>query len=152
MSKKSMISIILIIGALVLVFVVLEKYEPTIDRIKSTITINDSVFARSPEEEDMISIYSDIHHMAHNVVIADDKWGYKDLTLENIEKLIDEVTKIEAHEEAKGEVLKILTRWQNGDFSKAHLDHNYVWGKLGGTVGRASGVNTMNLPDWAMDK
>jgi len=151
MSKKTVISVILIIGALVLVFVLLEKYEPTIDRIKSTITTKDSMFDRSAEEEAMISIYSDIHHMAHNVVIADDKWGYKDLTLENIEKLIDEVTKIEAHEEAKKEVLKILRRWKNGDFSKAHLDHNYVWGKLGGTVGRATGVNTRNLPDWAMD-
>jgi len=151
MSKKKIISIILIIVAVALVFVLVEKYEPTIDRIKSTITINDSMFGRSAEEDKMISIYSDIHHMSHNVVIADDKWGYKDLTLEDIEKLIDKVTVIEAHEEVKEEVLTILMRWQKGDFSRAHFDHNYVWGKLGGTVGRATGVNKSNLPDWAMD-
>lgn len=149
MSKKTIISSILIIGALILAFVLLQNYKPTIDRIKSAITVSDSLNTRSDDEEDMITVYTDIHHMSHNVVIAEDKWGYKDLTLENIEKLIDKVTMIEDHEKVKKEVIAILTRWQNGDFSRVHFDHNYVWGKLGGTVGRAKGVNTQNLPDWA---
>lgn len=128
---------------------IVNNYKPAIERITTSIAENSSGTS-GREDNDLVSIYTDIHHMSHNVVIADEKWGYRDLTLENIDKLYNELDGIEGQDSIKEELYEILERWRNGDFSRAHHDHNYVWRRLGGTVGKATGVNTRNLPDWAV--
>lgn len=128
---------------------IVNNYKPAIERITTSIAENSSGTS-GREDKDLVSIYTDIHHMSHNVVIADEKWGYRDLTLENIDKLYNELDGIEGQDAIKEELYEILERWKNGDFSRAHHDHNYVWRRLGGTVGKATGVNTRNLPDWAV--
>ena len=128
---------------------IVNNYKPAIERITTSIAENSSGTS-GREDKDLVSIYTDIHHMSHNVVIADEKWGYRDLTLENIDKLYNELDGIEGQDTIKEELYEILERWRNGDFSRAHHDYNYVWRRLGGTVGKATGVNTRNLPDWAV--
>lgn len=128
---------------------IVNNYKPAIERITTSIAENSSGTS-GREDNDLVSIYTDIHHMSHNVVIADEKWGYRDLTLENIDKLYNELDGIEGQDSIKEELYEILERWRNGDFSRAHHDHNYVWRRLGGTVGKATGVDTRNLPDWAV--
>ncbi len=152
MSKRAIISSILILVVLILGFRFANIYKPAINRITSMVT--GDVSSSSPRElnSDMVLILNDIHHMSHNIVIADEKWGYKDLTLENIERTIEKVNAIEYNAEVKDKLLTILMNWQSGDFSRAHYDHNYVWQRLGGTVGKARGVSTKNFPDWALDK
>jgi len=42
--------------------------------------------------------------------------------------------------EDKNKLIEILNRWKNNDFSMAVEDHNYIWAKLGGKDGKATGV------------
>lgn len=79
-----------------------------------------------------------IHWMSHQKVAASDKWGKMLITQERIDRLIEV---IEANDYDHRKVyLGILGRWQEGDFSRAHLDHNSMWVLQGGTIGRATGL------------
>ena len=149
MSNRNRLYVFLIALILLSGIWIVNNYKPAIERITASIAESGSEIS-GREDKDLVSIYSDIHHMSHNVVIADEKWGYRDLTLENIDKLNTELDGIEGQDAIKEDLYEILERWENGDFSRAHHDHNYVWRKLGGTVGKATGVNTRNLPDWAV--
>lgn len=149
MSRRTRNSIFLIIVVIMAGIWLMGNYKPAVVRIATSITSGNSNAVSGRADRALISIYTDIHHMSHHVVIADEKWGFRDLTLENIEKAMGEIEGIEGHDETKKELLSILRRWESGDFSRAHHDHNYVWRKLGGTVGKATGVNTKNLPEWA---
>jgi len=57
---------------------------------------------------------------------------------EEIQNLKSIVEKINYEDREK--LLDILNRWEKGDFSQADKEHNYVWEKLGGTIGRAVGI------------
>lgn len=92
-------------------------------------------------------VYEEIHTMVNSIVIADDVWEKKLITKENIVALIAEINNSKFQD--KKELYTILNRWKAGDFTQADSDHNYVWGKVGGTVGRATGVDSSKLPTWA---
>lgn len=93
------------------------------------------------------NIYDIMHHMANTLIIAEDIWGYIRITPKRVNYLIDyiednEIDKQENEEnevdqETIEELLEILKRWKVSDFSKGVADHNYVWGKLNGTRGKA---------------
>ncbi|WP_353893760.1 DUF6241 domain-containing protein [Proteinivorax hydrogeniformans] len=94
------------------------------------------------EPRSLQAIWNDIHHMSHVVIEADEKWGVKDLSLENINALILEMKVLnwdktdhsqQFIQRQEEEILDILYRWQSGDFSKADQDHNTVWRFQGGT-------------------
>lgn len=91
-------------------------------------------------------VYEEMHTMINSIVIADDVWEKKLITKENIAALITEVENSKYNDE---KLLEILNRWKAGDFEQADSDHNYLWDKLGGTTGRATGVNTSKIPIWA---
>ena len=91
-------------------------------------------------------VYEEMHTMINSVVIADDVWEKKIITKENVTALITEVKNSKYNDE---KLLEILNRWKDGDFTQGDSDHNYLWDKLGGTTGRATGVNTSKLPIWA---
>ena len=152
MSKRTIGSIVLNVVIFIIGFWLIQSYKPVVRRITTSVFSSGSDHVSQGEDRDLLSLYTDIHHMSHNVVIAEDKWGYKDLTLENIDQLLIKVEEFNGRDEIKEELFDILQRWKNGDFSRAHHDHNYVWIKLGGTVGKATGVNTMTLPDWAVEE
>lgn len=98
------------------------------------------------------SIVSDIHEMANTVVVASQKWGKKEMSEERINALILQLKAGEDKYENGEKLLEILTKWKQGDFSKAHHDHNFVWDLLNGTVGKAKSVDWDNIPEWAKDK
>lgn len=104
-------------------------------------------------DESQDSIHDDIiidtiHKMANEVVIADKKWGRIEMNEKNINTVTVQVLASYMAKERKTELLRILGLWKQGDFRGAHHDHNYVWELLGGTVGKATGVDTTFVADW----
>ena len=57
------------------------------------------------------------------------------MTAENINYLYDHVES-SSYEEKKA-LLKILTKWKDGDFSEVDIDHNKVLKLQGGNLGNA---------------
>lgn len=90
---------------------------------------------------DLKSYYEKIHHMSNTIIIAEDGniWGESEITLEAIEEII---LKIEKEDEY---ISSELSKWLELDFSNAVEVHNYVWSKLGGTVGKAEKLNEKNI-------
>lgn len=89
--KKKVIVLSAAVAAVILLVVSLSHKDKNFtSSLKDTISFNrtDTV------EGGLIKIYQDIHHMSHHVIIAQDKWVFKELTLENIQNLIDEVNEI----------------------------------------------------------
>ena len=58
------------------------------------------------------------------------------------EKNKEIILKIEKEDEY---ISNELSRWLELDFSNAVEVHNYVWSKLGGTVGKAEKLNEKNI-------
>lgn len=81
-----------------------------------------------------------IHHMSHQKVEADEKWGSILITQARIGMLIDIVKEHENKWEDSDLYLDILNRWYKGDFSQADKDHNAIWKLKGGTIGEAKGL------------
>lgn len=102
----------------------------------------------SYDETTLDEIYTSIHGMSHNVVIADEKWGKKAMTEENINTAIIQVLAMKNQPQEQNTLLQILSAWKFGDFTKSDRAHNYVWIKQGGTVGLATGVNHDFEADW----
>ncbi|GAA0466357.1 DUF6241 domain-containing protein [Alkalibacillus silvisoli] len=82
-----------------------------------------------------------IHKMSHQKVEASVKRGFYLITDERIEWLIQgiERSQDELGEDA-GVYLDILTRFKEGDFSRADEDHNTIWRMQNGEIGKATGV------------
>ncbi|MBD8069876.1 DUF6241 domain-containing protein [Bacillus sp. PS06] len=79
-----------------------------------------------------------IHKMSHQKVKADKKWGALQITPARIDRLIEVIQANDYKHEST--YLHILNNWKDGDFSRAHHDHNSIWELQGGTVGKATGV------------
>lgn len=151
MLKKVTIASSMVLALIIVILVVMDnRGNDFTNKLKSGLKNAVSVEKNDAEDDDLIGIYIDIHHMSHNVIRADEKWGFKNLTLENIRNLIEKAEEISGTVDT-AEVLEILYRWEKGDFSRADKDHNYVWSKLGGTVGIATGVNEFAFPEWAKE-
>ena len=151
MLKKVTIASSLVLVLIIVILVVMDnRGNDFTNKLKSGLKNAVSVEKNDAEDDDLIGIYIDIHHMSHNVIRADEKWGFKNLTLENIRNLIEKAEEVSGTADTD-EVLDILYRWEKGDFSRADKDHNYVWSKLGGTVGIATGVNEFAVPEWAKE-
>ena len=98
---------------------------------------------------DIRKVWDTVHKMSHHVIVANDKWGYIDLTEERVNWLLIVVKEEDYREPYKTELLEILERWKAGDFSQADQDHNKVWIRLDGTIGKAFGVYEKGTPNWA---
>lgn len=85
------------------------------------------------------TVLDEMHKMANTKIVADQIWGKVDTTTERINMLILEVEKSEYKN--KKQLLDILKRWKDGDFRQAVQDHNFLWDRLGGTVGKAQDLN-----------
>jgi len=79
-----------------------------------------------------------IHQMSHQKIRAEDKWGFIPLTMERVDRLIEVVN---ANKYDHADVyLDILNRWKNNNFSHVDNDHNAIWTLQSGTVGKATGI------------
>ncbi len=151
MFKKVFIVSSAVAAAVLILAMALSNGEKSLtSSLKSNLKAVVSVNRTDHKENDLMKIYIDIHQMSHHVIIADDKWGFKELTLENIQGLIEQAEVISSTSDTSA-VLEILHRWEKGDFTEADRDHNFVWSKLGGTVGIATGVNMNAIPEWAKE-
>ncbi|GAB6412517.1 PRK06770 family protein [Bacillus cereus] len=100
----------------------------------------DGVFMNLPitessSEEEVITA---MHHMTHQKVIAQKKWGVIPMSRKNAEKVRDILSN--SNFGKKQELLAIAERWVKGDYSQVVQDHNYFWSIQDGSVGKATGV------------
>ncbi|WP_251548628.1 DUF6241 domain-containing protein [Neobacillus muris] len=79
-----------------------------------------------------------MNKMTHQKVKAEDKWGAIPMIPDTINQVYEIVSN--SHFELKTDLLEILDKWKNRDFSQVDADHNYIWNQQGGTVGRAYGI------------
>lgn len=92
-------------------------------------------FSMTMNEEEVLYV---IHAMSHQKVRAKVKWSFILMTPERVDRMVEIV---EANDyKYRERYLDILYRWQEGDFSQADKDHNYVWHLQRGTVGKAKGL------------
>lgn len=92
-----------------------------------------------------------IHGMSHQKVKADRKWGFYEIVPERIEWLLDGLDEADNLQNEK-EYREILKKWNDGDFSEAHIDHNVIWKMQNGTVGRATGLLSPEEEEKYMEK
>lgn len=88
------------------------------------------VYVRNEEE-----VLEEMHMMANTKIIADEIWGEIEITEERVDFLIVEVMASDYPD--RKELLTILYNWKNENFSNAVDEHNYLWEKLGGNIGKA---------------
>ncbi|MEG2017168.1 MAG: DUF6241 domain-containing protein [Clostridium sp.] len=101
-----------------------------------------------PEEKELKSsdyypeskVYDIMHRMSNTKIIAEDNkiWGELLIDSESLGSIKALVSEIDYPD--RDYLLSVITKWENGDFSKADEDHNYFWAKLGGTIGKAIGI------------
>ncbi|SEI91957.1 hypothetical protein SAMN04488127_0791 [Bhargavaea ginsengi] len=90
-------------------------------------------------EEKILDI---MHQMTHQKIVANQKWGAIPMTtrnIEQIESIVSSSKKIHSPQ-AKKQLIQIIAKWENGDFSEADEDHNYIWKLQNGTLGKARGL------------
>lgn len=79
-----------------------------------------------------------MHHMTHQKVISEDKWGSVEMNSENINEVYEIVK--DSDFSLKRHLLRIVSGWKEGSFENVDQDHNFFWEYQGGTVGKATGV------------
>lgn len=86
-------------------------------------------------------IYDEVHKMANSLIIAEDNqiWGEEKITRKRIKELLKSVEGIDDFLTAE------IEKWDKLDFNNAVEVHNYVWKKLGGTVGKAIDLNNEGI-------
>ena len=83
-----------------------------------------------------------IHHMSHQKVKSNKKWGHLQITPERIQRLIEVVQANEREYGHSSLYINILNRWNENDFSSAVSDHNKIWKLQGGNIGEAKRLLT----------
>ena len=79
-----------------------------------------------------------MHKMTHQKVRSAEKWGAIPMSENTINQVIDVLSQGQFNN--KDELLEIMNKWKNGNFTQIDLDHNYFWNLQGGTVGKAYGT------------
>lgn len=92
------------------------------------------------KDKDTREVFKKMHEMANTKIIAQDGliWGEVQPTEEEVNALIQKVSA--SSYEDKEQLLQILNKWKTGDFSNCVEEHNFLWKKLGGQVGKASAL------------
>lgn len=107
------------------------------ERLEQTGYIGGSQLDRNMLESEY-EVYNVMHQMTHQKVKADDKWGAIPMTKENIDAVHKALN--DSQFTYKKDLLQIIEKWQNNDFSAADEDHNFFWKLQGGNVGKAYGL------------
>jgi preprotein translocase subunit SecF len=119
---------------------VAKENQQEIKSINEEMSQEESKELKSADYYPEADVYDIIHRMANTKIIAENNkiWGELPMKPEEIQNLKGIVEKV--NYEDREQLLEILNRWETGDFSQADKDHNYVWEKLGGTIGKAVGI------------
>ena len=93
------------------------------------------------EVVDINTIYDMIHRMANTIIIAEDGniWGKDEITEDNIDKVLYQLNGRDEYLDTE------LKKWKGLDFSNGVEVHNYVWTKLGGTIGKAKSLDEQSI-------
>ena len=159
--------IILVVGVFgVIAFIYIPKIDREISlRAKFRDSVNEDDFNEiveltdkgfdyiTSQEDNRVKVrpekqtYDDIHRMANTKIIAEDGevWGKDEINEDRLNKVILEVMKSSYAD--KKYLLEILHRWKNKDFTKCVEEHNYVWDKLNGTIGKAKALKVIAVPE-----
>jgi hypothetical protein len=82
-----------------------------------------------------------IHHMTHQKVKAQQKWGHLEITDERIEQKYETAKKSDY--KYREFYMAALEDWMEGDFTNAVQVHNTIWNERDGTIGRARGLMSL---------
>ena len=93
------------------------------------------------EVVDINTIYDMIHRMANTIIIAEDGniWGNDEITQDSIDKALYQLNGRDEYLDAE------LKKWKELDFYNGVEVHNYVWTKLGGTIGKAKALDDQSI-------
>lgn len=93
------------------------------------------------EVVDINTIYDMIHRMANTIIIAEDGniWGKDEITQDSIDKALYQLNGRDEYLDTE------LKKWKELDFSNGVEVHNYVWTKLGGTIGKAKSLDEQSI-------
>lgn len=152
-AKKAIIIIIVLILSLSTVTVLwangyeivnfaLNKVSGSSDEVENVKEdINNTEENITAEAVDINTIYDMIHRMANSIIIAEDGniWGKDEITQDSIDKVLYELNGRDEYLDAE------LKKWKVLDFSNGVEVHNYVWTKLGGTIGKAKSLNDESI-------
>lgn len=97
----------------------------------------------SSSQDELLSV---MHKMTHQKIIANEKWGAIPMTRDHI-VTVHEIIELSNYPN-KNDLLKITTRWINGDFGRVDNDHNTIWTLQGGSIGKAQGIMTEEEERW----
>jgi hypothetical protein len=92
---------------------------------------------------------SSIHEMCNSIVVADlnARWDAGKITQDEIDRVYDTAYALDINDKDRAGFIAIAERWKKHDFSKAVEDHNFVWGMLGGSIGKATEINEEALKE-----
>lgn len=82
----------------------------------------------------------EIHHMTHQKVQAEQKWGHLEITDERIEDMLE--TTRQSDYRYKDFYIEALEEWQAGEFDNAVEVHNVIWEAHDGNTGKAHDLLT----------
>ena len=143
--SSSIVAVLLINGYEIVNFAV-NKVSQSSNQSKDTLKNNTNENIQGEEsvqsqQVDINIVYEEVHRMANTIIIPEDgnKWGEDEITKERIEKVLYELNGRDDY------LNKELNKWNNSDFSNGVKVHNYVWSKLGGTIGKAKSLNDVNV-------
>jgi hypothetical protein len=90
--------------------------------------------------DDEDSVLMTMNQMTHQKIAAEEKTGAVPMTKPNIEEVTEFVE--DSDFEHKDEMLRILDKWAEGDFSNVDGDHDYILKMQDGTKGWSTGLFT----------
>lgn len=105
-------------------------------------TANEDLEELFPDSMSESTMQTTIHHMAHGLVQAEQKWGKIEITQDRLERLLQVAEQQEGSYKEGSLYVSILSNWTNGDFSNAVADHNSIWKLQDGTIGKANRLLT----------
>lgn len=109
----------------------LAELKDDINQAKIALNID-----HSPSEKDILEI---VHNMTHQKVRSEEKWGFVQMTEVNL-LAVKEVLQMNPAVNQNIDMLAIVTKWLNNDFSNIVADHNSIWKMKDGSVGKAYGI------------
>lgn len=114
------------------------KFDKTVKVTNNNFEYKNSEKDNKVAVRDEEEVYKDMHRMANTKIVADEIWGEDEISEERLNKVILEVMK--SSYEDKEKLLTMLRNWKTGNFKNAVEEHNYLWEKLGGNLGKAKAL------------
>lgn len=109
----------------------LAELKAEIEQAKIDLGIN-----QSPSEKVIADI---LHNMTHQKVRSEEKWAFVQITEVNLLALIEVLQENPALNQ-NIDMIAIVTGWLNDDFGNIVAEHNLIWERKNGSVGKAYGI------------